>query len=366
MNFRLAAQILARLFVVLGVAMLPCAAWSASEGDTQSAIALLLAAGICAFTGLMSWAFGRKPDPTLRIRDALFVVTVGWFAAGVLSACPYFLSGAIPRFHDAYFEAISGFSTTGSTILQDIEALPAGLHIWRMMTHWLGGIGIVVIFVALFPQLGVGAKHLFKSEVPGPITEGLRPKVKQTALVLTLIYVGLTGSEALLLWGLTPMSAFEAILHSMSTMATGGFSTRNASIAGFQSPSVEWIIILFMYLAGINFALYFSIFTGRGKLLFRNFEWRTYTLIIIATTTVITWLIMPLHGDLYTAGRNALFQVLAIATTTGFGTDDFEVWAPACQVLLLGLMFMGGSAGSTAGGMKTSRIIIMIKSKISR
>ena len=354
---------MARLFAVLALAMIACIPLSWLEGDGRGDQALAASATLAFAAAWIAYYAGRGADPTLRVRDAVFFVTVGWFAAGVLGALPYFLSGSVHDFHDAFFETVSGFTTTGSTILRDIPSLPAGLHAWRMTTHWLGGIGIVVIFVALFPQLGVGAKHLFKSEVPGPITEGLRPKIKNTALALFWIYVGLTAAEGVLLW-IADMSPFEAILHAFSTMATGGFSTRAGSVGEFGSPAIEWIISLFMYLAGVNFALYFGALSGRLRDVFRDFEWRTYTLLVGAVALAVAVWILPLHGDAETALRKATFQTLAIATTTGFGTDDFDVYPPLCKVLIVGLMFVGASAGSTAGGMKVSRVIIMFKALV--
>ena len=361
MNGRLVSRLLSRLFGVMAIAMLAAIPWGWGAADGGGVDGLFAGAVITAGVALFLGFVGRSADATMRIRDALFVVTIGWFAAGVLGAIPYLWSGAIPHPADAFFETLSGFTTTGSTILRDIEALPQGIHFWRVTTHWLGGLGIVVIFVALFPQLGVGAKHLFKSEVPGPITEGLRPKIKQTALALWWIYVALTALEALLLWW-RDMSAFEAVAHAMSTLATGGFSTRNGSVGDFDDPWIEYIICVFMYLAGVNFALHYAALSGRMRTFFRDAEWRYYTGIVLVVTVVITALIMPLHGgDLETAWRKSLFQVLALATTTGFGTDDYAAWPVFTHVLVIALMAVGGSAGSTAGGMKVSRVIILLK-----
>ncbi|MGM0576955.1 MAG: TrkH family potassium uptake protein [Myxococcota bacterium] len=364
MNYGLAAKLLARLFWVLALAMLTAIPWGWAAEDHGGAEGLATAAGLSIVLGGILALFGRRADETMRIRDALLVVTAGWLFAGVLGALPYVIDGAIPKFHDAFFETVSGFTTTGSTILRDIEALPRALHFWRITAHWLGGLGIVVLFVALFPQLGVGAKHLFKSEVPGPITEGLRPKIKHTAMFLWWIYVGLTATEALLLW-LVGMTPFDAVAHAMSNLATGGFSTRGASIAAFDSPAIEWIICLFMYLAGVNFALHYAALSGRLRQSLRDGEWRVYTGVVIFFTVVVSVWILPLHGgDVETAVRKALFQVLAIATTTGFGTDDFEVWPIFPQFILVALMFVGGSAGSTAGGMKISRIVILVRTAL--
>ncbi len=363
MNYRLAASLLSRLFLVLALAMCMAAPWGWSSPGHGGADGLI--AGACLATVLavlLAWT-GRRADATVRVRDALFVVTVGWLAAGALGAVPYVISGSIPSPADAFFETVSGFTTTGSTILTDIEALPPALHVWRAMTHWLGGLGIVVLFVALFPQLGVGAKHLFKSEVPGPVTEGLRPKIKQTAVALWWIYVALTAAEVVLLMLADDgMDLYQAVTHSMSTMATGGFSTRAGSVEDFQSPAVEWIISLFMLLAGVNFGLYYAALTGKLRSLLRDAEWRAYVgLVVLAALIIAGWLVSERGYDVEKALRKATFQVLAIVTTTGFGTDDWEVWPAFCQLFMIFLMFIGGSAGSTAGGMKVSRVVILLK-----
>lgn len=335
--------------------------WGWDSPDHGGAVGLATGAGLALLLAMVLGMVGRRAELTVRLRDALVVVTLGWLSAGLLGAVPYMVTGAIPHLHDALFETISGFTTTGSTILTDIEGLPKGLHFWRIATQWLGGLGIVVLFVALFPHLGVGAKHLFKSEVPGPITEGLRPKIKETAMALWWIYVAITLLEALLLW-LAGLEVFEALVHAMSTMATGGFSTRASSVAAFDSPLVEWIISLFMYLAGVNFALHYAALSGRMRSFLRDGEWRAYTAIVVLSSCVITLLILPgMNGEFEPALRAATFQVLAIVTTTGFGTVDFDLWPVLAKVMIIGLMFIGGSAGSTAGGMKMSRILVLMK-----
>jgi trk system potassium uptake protein TrkH len=265
---------------------------------------------------------------------------------------------------DAYFETISGFTTTGSTVMTEIAGQSRGLHWWRSLTHWLGGMGIIVLFVAIFPQLGVGGKFLFKSEVPGPITEGLKPKIKQTAATLYWIYFTFTVVEALILWLLCGMSLHDAICHAFATMATGGFSTQNGSVADYDSAAIDYVITVFMVFAGINFSLYYGILRGRVSALFRDVELRVYLGLIAVATIVITlsiWNIDPRHDSILDPFRFAVFQVVAIITTTGFGTDDFSLWPPMSQLLLVALMFVGGMAGSTAGGMKIIRFIVVFK-----
>lgn len=367
MNGRVVSQLLARLYGVLAVAMLASAPWAWTDPDGRGAVGLGLAASVAVVLAATLILLGRGGGGTVRVRDALAVVTIGWTSAGLLGCIPFLYSGAIPHFHDAIFETVSGFTTTGSSILDRPADLPRALQFWRMTSHWLGGLGIVVLFVALFPQLGVGAKHLFKSEVPGPITEGLRPKVKQTAMMLWWIYVALTAIEALLLW-LAGMTPFDAITHAMSNLATGGFSTNNNSVGGFDSPTIEWIVCAFMYLAGINFALHYAVLYGRPKRLLRDGEWRAFTSIVVVTLLFIaTLLVLSRQGaaaEPMTALREATFQVLAISTTTGFGTADYQAWPFACQVAIAGLMIVGGSAGSTSGGMKMSRLVIVAKAAL--
>lgn len=365
MNYRRIFRLLGRLLIFLGLMIGTSIPWAWWYDESSTIVAFSISAAIAVGMGLMMSIFGKKSDGTILRSEAILFVAMAWGLLGVFGGIPYLLDGAVTNPADAYFEAISGFTTTGSTILTDIAGQSRGLHWWRSMTHWLGGIGIVVLFVAIFPQLGVGGKFLFKSEVPGPITEGLKPKIKQTATVLLAIYASLTLLCAVCLWGLG-MTVHDAICHAFATLATGGFSTQNGSIADFNSAAIDYTVTFFMLLAGINFGLYFGIFQGRLKQAIRDRELHVYLSLIAIATVVITiniWRTEPLaqHGSLLDSFRYAIFQVVGIITTTGFGTDNFDLYPPLSKLLLVMLMFVGGMAGSTAGGMKVIRFIVIFK-----
>ena len=365
MNYRRIFRLLGRLIMVLAGCMATSIPW-ALYYDTMASVQ---AFGICtAITtvcgGLMVWV-GRHETGTIHRSEAILLVALSWFLLGLFGGIPYLADGAVTNPADAYFEAISGFTTTGSTILLDIAGQSRALHWWRSMTHWLGGMGIVVLFVAIFPQLGVGGKFLFKSEVPGPITEGLKPKIKQTASTLWWIYCALTAACAIALW-LAGMDVHESICHAFATLATGGFSTRNGSVGEYNSALIDYIIIFFMFLAGINFGLYFNIWLGRARSVLKDRELHVYVILILVAALIITlniWKTEPLmkHESLLDAFRFALFQVVGVITTTGFGTDNFNLYPPLSKLLLVTLMFVGGMAGSTAGGMKIIRFIVVFK-----
>ena len=360
MKYRMIGKLMGILMMVLAVFMATSIGWSVYYGETKTTRAFLLSASITFLFGAVLYYRGRKETGVIGRREALFVVTTCWLFIGLFGALPYMLDGAFTNYADAFFETVAGFTTTGSTVLTDIESISRGLHFWRALTHWLGGMGIVVLFIAIFPQLGVGAKHLFKSEVPGPITEGLKPKIKETASTLWKIYLGLTVAEGLLLY-FSGMNVFDSVCHSFSTMATGGFSTKNASVAYYDSARIDAIITVFMFLAGVNFSLYYLMLKGRITAIFKDREFRVYAAVVIVATLVMAASILVLHRDFLKALRYASFQVVAVVTTTGFGTDNFELYPSFSKLLLVVLMFMGGSAGSTAGGVKVSRIMVVIK-----
>ncbi|MCI0697077.1 TrkH family potassium uptake protein [candidate division KSB1 bacterium] len=360
MNYKIIARLLGILMIVLALVMATAIAWTIYFREPKTTLAFILSSVVTLFFGFGLYYLGRKELGAIGRREALLVVTVSWFLTGLFGAIPYILDGAFTNFAEAFFETVSGFATAGSTVLTDIESLSHGLHYWRTLTHWLGGMGIVVLFIAIFPQLGVGAKHLFKSETPGPITEGLKPQIKETASTLWKIYLGLTAAECALLY-MAGLSFFDALCHSFATLATGGFSTKNASIAHFNSVAVELIIIVFMFLAGINFSLYYAFIKGNFAALFKSAELRVYATIVVLATCAITLNILVIHSDFLTALRYASFQVISIVSTTGFGTDNFDLYPAFSRVLLVMLMIIGGSAGSTSGGMKISRIIVIAK-----
>ncbi len=360
MNYRSIARLLGILMMVLALVMATSIIWTIYYQESATTQAFVFSSTLTFLSGFGLYFPGRKEQGSIGRREALFVVTASWFLTGIFGALPFMFDGAFTNFADAFFETVSGFTTTGSTVLTNIESLSHGLHYWRTLTHWLGGMGIVVLFIAIFPQLGVGAKHLFKSEVPGPITEGLKPKIKETASTLWKIYLGLTVAECGLLY-FAGMDFFDSVCHSFATLATGGYSTKNASIAHYNSVTIDLIITVFMFFAGINFSLYYLFIKGNFTAMFKDKEFRVYVTIVAAATIVIALSILTIHSNFFTALRYAVFQVIAIVTTTGFGTDNFDVYPPFAKLLLVTLMFIGGSAGSTAGGMKISRIMVVSK-----
>jgi trk system potassium uptake protein TrkH len=295
-------------------------------------------------------------------REGFAVVTLSWLAAAALGALPFYISGAIPSYLDAYFEAMSGFTTTGSTILDRVEVLGPSLLFWRALTHWLGGMGIIVLSLAILPILGIGGMQLFRAEMPGPTKDRLAPRIQDSARILWGVYVLLTAVETGLLMA-CGLSFFDAICHAFATLATGGFSTRTDSVAGFGNPWVESIVTVFMVLAGINFALHHRFLTGHWKAWMRSQELRFYVGIGLSATAICS-LVNVFEGTYTTWSeglRYSTFQVWSILTTTGFGTADFDSWSPVCRLLLVTLMFFGGMAGSTAGGIKQVRVLLFWK-----
>jgi len=323
-----------------------------------------LAAGalITAAAGGLLFLRCERPSKDLTQRQGLLLVVGVWLLVALFGCLPFYLSGSFPSFTDAFFEAVSGFTTTGATVLGDVEALSDPLQLWRCFSHWLGGMGIVLLGVAILPVVGHGGMHLYRAEFSGAKSEKLKPRITETALALWKIYFGFSLAAYLALrWA--GMGSFDAVCHTFSTLGTGGFSTRTASIAAYESPAIHYIIIVFMLLAGISFPRHYRLWAERDpRGFFQDFEMRAFVgLIVVVTGAIALNLIFHSGYDPEPAFRNALFQVSAISTTTGFVTDDFEVWHPFPQVLLLALMFVGGCTGSTAGGMKVSRIMLLAR-----
>jgi trk system potassium uptake protein TrkH len=292
-------------------------------------------------------------------------VALSWIAVGLAGAMPYLLSGTVTSPVAAFFESISGFTTTGATVFSDIENLPRGILFWRSMTQWLGGMGIVLLGIAILPFLGVGGMQLFRAEVPGPSPERLAPRIRNTASLLWIVYGGLTAAQVVLFL-LGGMAPFEAVNHAFTTLSTGGFSTRNASLAAFESPYIQYVTILFMYLAALNFTLHFRALSGRFDY-WKDVELRFFTLVLVGCTVLVFGLVLLGGGEggLERSFRDSLFQTVSITTTTGFVTFDYERWVGGVQFLLLCLMFMGGMAGSTAGGMKAMRIYLLMRHSLT-
>jgi len=360
MNLILTLRILGALLLYLAATLLTAIPFSLYYADGV-ALSFVFSALTTASCGGVLFYFCRSPKE-LSLREGFAIVTFGWALFALFGALPYIYSGAIPAPLDAIFETMSGFTTTGSTILTDIEALPKSLHFWRALTHWLGGMGIIVLSLAILPMLGVGGMQLFKAEVPGPTADRLKPRIQDTAKLLWSVYVLLTAVEILFLM-LGGMGFFDALCHSFATLATGGFSTRNASVAAFNSAYIDWVITIFMFLAGVNFTLHLQVLRGKFGNFFNNEELRFYTWITAgAIFLVVTFnLTSGTYPDFFQNLRYSSFQVVSILTTTGFGTADYELWPVITQYVLIMLMFVGGCAGSTGGGIKVARVLLLFK-----
>lgn len=322
---------------------------------------LLITSFICLVIGISLRLLTHNADKNIGKREGYIIVSLVWVVFSIFGALPFVIHGAIPSYTDAFFETISGFTTTGASILNDIEAVPKGLLFWRSLTQWLGGMGIIVLSIAILPIFGIGGMQLFVAEVPGPTPDKLHPRIKETAKRLWGIYVIFTLAEVILL-KLGGMTWYDAINHSFTTMATGGYSTKQASIAHFNSPYIHYVITVFMFLAGTNFTLsYFALHLKFGKV-FKNEEFRYYLGFILFFTLSITFILWHFEGfGLERSFRDAAFQVVSIITTTGFATADYLQWLPFVIFMIFALMFFGGSAGSTGGSIKIVRITLLLK-----
>ncbi len=353
-------RVLGLLLIIESIFMLISAPFSFFYGDSDG-LNLIISSLITFFVGLTSWFFTRKTRLDINKREGYTIVSLVWVVFSFFGSLPFFISGAIPSYTDAFFETISGFTTTGASILNDIESLSHGLLFWRSITQWLGGMGIIVMSLAIFPILGIGGMQLFIAEVPGPSPDKLHPRVKETAKRLWGIYAIFTFAEFILLM-LGGIDCFDAICHSFTTMATGGYSTKQLSIAFYDSAYIQYIIILFMFLAGTNFTLSYFGLRLRFKKIFKNEEFRFYLLFILGFTIIIVaFLILLTGGDFEKTFRDSLFQVVSIITTTGFVTTDYILWPSFLVLILFILMFFGGSAGSTGGSIKIVRVLLVFK-----
>jgi trk system potassium uptake protein TrkH len=352
-------HIVSFLLMFLAIAMLLPIPFSLYYGDSDYSALLISAAitFICGYIGFKATRFQRD----LRPKEGFAVVTFGWVFFSLFGCLPFIISGTIPSFTNAFFETMSGFTTTGASILTDIEALPHGVLFWRSFTHWIGGMGIIVLSLAILPFLGVGGMQMFKAEVPGPVADKLTPRITQTAKILWGVYVLISAAETLLLLA-GGMSLFDALCHTFGTMATGGFSTQNASVGAYNSTYIDFVIIVFMILAGTNFALHYRLLRGDLRVYFRNQEFRAYLAIIgLAFLFIGFYTYLNNYRDIFLTVRKTLFQVVSIVTTTGFATEDYEKWSFSPQFVLLVLMFIGGCAGSTGGSMKVARAFLLVK-----
>ena len=361
MKIKTVAAVLSVICLVVSFMMLPSMGLALYDGTADSwAFGFSMLAGIGVSLALRVFS-GKKSlsGLSMGIREGVGVTGFSWLAASAIGALPYWFNG-ICGYTDAFFEAVSGFTTTGATIMTDIESLPRGILLWRSLTHWMGGMGIIVLSLAVLPFLGVTGMEMYKAEVPGITAEKITPRLHQTAIYLWGVYVFLTLSECVfLMFG--GMTLFDAFCHSCSTIATGGFSTKNNSIAYFTSPYIQWVLTIFMFLSGVNFSLYFLIPAKRFTEIFRDEEFRVYcglTVISALALTISLWASGMFRG-LEATLRTTFFHVATVMTTTGFIIDDYNLWPEFCRFLIVLLMFVGASGGSTGGGCKVSRFIIL-------
>ncbi|HIS99869.1 MAG TPA: TrkH family potassium uptake protein [Candidatus Faecaligallichristensenella faecipullorum] len=360
MNFALVSQLLGKVLMLEGAMMAPSLLVSLLYGGSDAPAFLWSMAMVLAAGGLL--ALIKPKNDQLRAREGFVVVSVSWILLSVFGAMPFVLSGAIPSFVDSFFECVSGFTTTGSTLLPDVESLPRGVLFWRSFTHWIGGMGVLVLSLALVPKMGARSLHLLRAESPGPNPGKLVPRIGNTAKILYTIYVALTLVQILLLL-IAGMPLYDSLVHSFGSAGTGGFSIYNLSIGHYQNPVFENIIAVFMMLFGINFTVYYQLITRNFKGVLKNGELWLYLGIIVAATLLIALNILPtIEGNLFDALRLSYFQVSSVITTTGYATTDFNLWPQFSRYLLVLLMFVGACAGSTGGGIKVIRLEILLKS----
>lgn len=364
MNLRAVFKIIGFLLFLIGLFMLSGIPFSLYYGSDD--IPALLISGLgTSVVGLILWITNKiGHGEELTSRDGYLIVTLGWILASFFGSIPFLIHGSIPNFTDAFFESVSGFTTTGASILNNVESIPYGLLFWRSMTHWLGGMGIIVLSLAVLPLLRIGGMSLYRAEVAGPSKDKFHPRVQETAKRLWAIYVLLTFTETVLLM-FGGMNLFDALCHSFGTLASGGFSTKNASIAFYHSPFIEYIVIVFMFLAGTNFTLHYLALKGNPLNYFKDSEFRFYI-----TLVILTVIGAALYLDFHNAQpwelslRNSAFSVISILSSTGFVIGDYEKWAPFFSEIFLVLLLFGACAGSTSGGVKMVRYQILLKNSL--
>lgn len=363
LNYKAIFNLIGSLLILDGIFMLLGIPFSVYYQSDDILVLALCGAGTILF-GILIYFLTKNFLNDIRKRDGYFIVSIGWLAMSLFGALPFYFHGAIPSFTDAFFETISGFTTTGASILNDIEAMPKGLLFWRSVTQWLGGMGMIVLSIAILPVLGVGGMQLFVAEVPGPTKDKIHPRIKETAKRLWGIYVLFTMIETVLLM-IGGMTFYDAISHSFTTMATGGFSTKQASIAYFTSPFIHYVIIVFMFLAGTNFSLHYFWLHRKFQNVLKNEEFKFYFLLISGLTIFVTaGLLFIDFGSFEESFRASLFQVVSIITTTGYATSDYEIWGTFFQIFFFLILFTGGSAGSTGGGIKMVRLHLLLKNSM--
>ncbi|MDI9477893.1 MAG: TrkH family potassium uptake protein [Bacillota bacterium] len=358
MDSGLVLKTIGHLLIVEAVFMIAPLGVSIYYGESDFK-AFFIAILITAFVGTIL-SFSRARKEAVRYKEGFMIVGLGWLLISIFGAIPFLLAGTFDNFIDAFFETVSGFTTTGASVLKDIESQPHGILFWRSLTHWLGGMGVLVFTLSLLPAVGMSSLNILKAESTGPTPGKLVPKIAETARILYIIYILLTGLEIIFL-KIGGMPLFDAVTHTFATVGTGGFSTKNKSIAAYNMPSIEWVIMIFSFLAGVNFSLYYDVLMGKFKSLFKDREFQFYCTVIGIAIILITINITDSWGNILLSFRQAAFQVVTIITSTGFATLDYSIWPAFSKMILFILMFFGGCAGSTSGGIKILRVMIVFK-----
>jgi trk system potassium uptake protein TrkH len=360
-NLKSVIYIIGFLLIIEGILMLPGIAFSIYYGDRDT-LAILISACITIVIGTAMWLFSRTDElRDIKKREGYIIVSFGWIIMSLFGTLPFIISGSIPGFIDAFFETASGFTTTGASVVANVEAIPHGILFWRSMTHWIGGMGIIVLSLAILPLLGIGGMQLYAAEVAGPTKDKLHPRVKETAKRLWAIYVLLTLVETVLLM-FGGMNFFDSICHSFGTIATGGFSTKNASVAYYQSAYIDYIIIIFMFLSGANFSLHYFALHGKIKSYWEDEEFKFYLFfVVIVVLGIGFYLHFNSSSGFEESIRKSAFSVISVLSSTGFVTSDYEQWGYFMGMIFLVLLLMGACAGSTSGGIKMVRHYLLLK-----
>jgi len=358
MNYGIVIKVLGNLLILEALMMIPSLLIALYYGQSDFSSFLISIIVITAFGFIFSkkTAFNKR----IKAKEGLAIVALGWVLSSLFGSLPFIFSGSIPSFIDAFFETVSGFTTTGATIINDIEILPKGILFWRSFTHWIGGMGILVFTVAILPTIGVGGFQIFKAESPGPVADKIVPRIKDTAKILYITYITITILEIILL-KIGGMTLYDACIHTFGTVGTGGFSSKNASIGAFNSTYIHVVISIFMIMSGANFSLYFALYKGKWKDVLKDEELRLYLGIIFIATILIGLNLNSTYKHIGISLRDSLFQVSSIITTTGYATVDFDKWSTFSKAILFLLIFVGGCAGSTGGAIKNIRILVLLK-----
>ncbi len=362
-NFRPVIRVLGFLSIIIGTLMLTGIPFSI-QYKSGDALPLLASGFMAIILGLPILFFTRKGEKGIRKREGYLIVALGWLTMVTISMIPYLFSGVLSSVTDAFFETVSGMTTTGATVLTDIESTPKGILYWRSLTQWIGGMGIIVLTVAIFPLLGIGGIELFVAEAPGPTSDKLHPRIQETAKRLWLIYVSLTAILTVILY-FSGMTFYDAINHAFTTMATGGFSTKNDSMAHFDVPHIQYTIAFFMFIAGTNYTVIYLGLQGKFKRVWRSDEYKAYLFLVTVLTLFITFSVMKQSGnDLEQSFRDSIFQIISLITTTGYISADYTQWSPGLTMIFFIMMFLGACAGSTSGGIKLIRHYVFFKNSI--